>query len=160
MLSPKEKYCNKAFIICTELCMLPYQSKLSITTGGPSCYLLLFKSENSKRVRLAQASNLPAKLSTWERETITHRGKAAWSTVILGFWSQTVWLEPPDLPLTNWGVGGSYLTALNLIFFICKMVILAVPVLTGLLRGINEVAREKTLSAALARNKKECAMVT
>lgn len=40
------------------------------------------------------------------------------------------------------------------------MVILAVPVLTGLLRGINEVAREKTLSAALARNKKECAMVT
>lgn len=36
--------------------MLPYQSKLSITTMGPSCYLLLFKSENSKRVGLAQGA--------------------------------------------------------------------------------------------------------
>lgn len=64
VFSPTEKYCNKAFIICTELCMLPYQSKLSITAVGPSCYLLLFKSENNKRVTLAQASNLPAKLGT------------------------------------------------------------------------------------------------
>lgn len=53
--------------------MLPYQSKLSITTMGPSCYLLLFKSENNKRIRLAQASDLPAKLSTGERGHHTER---------------------------------------------------------------------------------------
>lgn len=148
-----EKCCNKAFVIGTELCMLPYQSKLSITTMAPSCHLLLFKSENNKRVRLARASDLPAEVGTWGGENITCRGRqqrARWSLgseVRVPGYSSHICLAT----VYAWG---SYLAALNLIFLFYKMGIATVPTLIGLLWGGKEVACEKPLSTALARDKK------
>lgn len=151
-----EKCRNKAFIICTEFFMLLHWSKLSLTTMGPSCCLLLFKSGNNKKVRLAPASNLPARVGTWEGETIpTSRG---WNTMCGVVWGSvdshiTAWPQLPDLPLSNRYAWASYWIVLFFIFLLQNGNINS-PWLLGLWWGRKKVGQEKNLTQySLAHSK-------
>lgn len=123
-----DKYRNKAFIICTEFYMLPYQSKLSVTSMSPSCYLLLFKSENNKKGRLTWVSNLPTLLVPEKEKASRLLGMQQGSCSSVNL-SQTCYL-PTQCTWTNDPI------AFNLIFLSSKMEVWTGPKLIGLLWGV------------------------